>query len=111
MNVKIERVRNTVIATLPAEAVKPDARLRANLVELMDARDIKALLIDLAEIREMTDELVSLILAIQHQAGLRNLKVIYFSLAQEVSNFLAESGVSGILDISRTRVEALRPFL
>jgi len=111
MNVKIERVRNTVIATLPAEAVKPDARLRANLVELMDARDIKALLINLEEIRAMTDGLVSLILAVQHQAGLRDLKVVYFNLAHEVSDFLAESGILEILDISKTRVQALRPFL
>jgi hypothetical protein len=111
MDVTIEKVRGTVIAKLPAEAVEPDARLRANLVGLMDAKDVKALLVDMIEISEMTDALASFVLAIQHQAGLRDLSVVYFDVGQQVKDYLDSSGMSAILEIAGSRVAALRPFL
>jgi anti-anti-sigma regulatory factor len=111
MDVTIEKVRGTVIAKLPAEAVNPDARLRANLVALIGSRSIKALLIDMVEIPEMSDQLAALITTIEHQAGTRELKVVYFDVPQRVREFLEASGLSDVLEICRTRLEALRPFL
>jgi len=108
MDVKIEKTQGIIIATLPEEAVKPDAMLRANILEILSARDIKALLVDMIGIPEMTDELASLIMVIQHQAGLRDLKVYYFNLSGNVQDYLELSGLSSVLQICRSRFEAFR---
>ena len=108
MDLKIEKTRGVIIATLPEEAVKPDAVLRMNLLEILGAREIRALLVDLVEIPRMTDELASLIMIIQHQAGLRDLKVYYFNLSNEVQSYLDSSGLSSVLDTCRSKLEAFR---
>ena len=92
MDVRIEKTQGIITATLPEEAVKPDSMLRMNLLEILAAPDIKALLVDLIEIPEMTDELASLIMVIQHQAGLRDLNVYYFDLSDDVQSYLDSCG-------------------
>ena len=111
MLVKIERVKNYIVARLPREAKTPDAQLRSNIFELIEAKDIKAILIDMAEIAEITDALAALVVAIQNAAGRKNLRVIYFNLAGMAKDYFVSSGLAAVLEIYGTELQALRMVL
>ena len=111
MVIKIEREKNCVIIQLPAEATTPDSLLRANVMELIEAKNIKALLTDMLNIFEITEELLALMIAIQSAAGRNNLRVIYFNVNKEAKDFLKSSDLANILEIYDSKLQAMRMLL